>query len=64
MKDVEAVDFITFGYGKIKTDKGKDIGFGNSQGRVETGYEVGHLGERYELGGVGIVPAKKEQTLK
>ena len=56
VQDVQAVDLVALGNGKIKADNGQRVRLGNPQRRVEAGYEVGHLIERDELGGVRVKP--------
>ena len=58
MKDIQAVDLVTLGYGKVKADQGQNIGFRNTKGSVEAGNEVRHLVEADELCRVRVKPVK------
>ena len=52
---IQTVDLVTLGYWQIEGYEGNRVGFGDTEGTVETGDEVGELAEVDELGGVGVV---------
>ena len=58
------MNFVSFGDGKVETDQGQEVWFGNTQRGVQTGDEVGHLAKGYELSGVRVVPKKNAQVEK
>ena len=63
MENVQAVDLVALGNGKVEADQGKDVGFWNPQRGVQAGYEIWHLVETDELGGMRIVSAKQVKDI-
>ena len=59
MQNVQAVYFVPLCNRQIETDKGQNIGLGNSQGRVQAGNKVRQLTKIDELCRMGIVSENK-----
>ena len=64
MQNIQTMDFISSGDWKVEADQSQNIWFGDSQGCIQTSYEVRKLAEIDELCGMGIVSENIIKNIK
>lgn len=63
VQDVQAVDFVPFGYRQVKGHKGNSVWLRDAKGSIKAGDEVGELWEIDELCSMWVIPVDRDKNI-